>query len=116
VLYWHQVQSSEELKECLRKVKEAGLIPERDVRLCVVGDGARWIWKAIKEIFPDAIQVEHIYKAAEVIYDNSEEAQEWVEATITRLFVGEIEEVVNDLGKMKAHNEELQNEIDGLLH
>jgi len=34
-----------------------------------------------------------IYKATEVIYDNSEEAQEWVEATITRLFVGEIEEV-----------------------
>ena len=31
VLCWHQVQSSEELKECLRKVKEAGLIPERDV-------------------------------------------------------------------------------------
>jgi len=123
VLCWHQVQSSEELKECLRKVKEAGLIPERDVRLCVVGDGARWIWKAIKEIFPDAIQVldyyhasEHIYKAAEVIYDNSEEAQEWVEATITRLFVGEIEEVVDDLGKMKAHNEEVQNEIDSLLH
>lgn len=85
-------------------MKEAGLIPERDVRLCVVGDRARWIWKAIKEIFPDAIQVldyyhasEHIYKAAEVIYDNSEEAQEWVKATITRLFVGEIEEVVNDL-------------------
>ena len=79
--------------------------------------------KAIKEIFPDAIQVldyyhanEHIYKAAEVIYDNSEEAQEWAEATITRLFVGEIEEVVDDLGKMKAHNEEVQNEIDSLLH
>ncbi|MFZ2070043.1 MAG: transposase [Halobacteriota archaeon] len=54
------------------KVKDAELIPERDVRLCVVGDGARWLWKAIKEIFPDAIQVldyfhasEHIYKAAE---------------------------------------------------
>ena len=28
----HQVQSSEELKERLRKVKEAGLIPERDER------------------------------------------------------------------------------------
>ena len=27
----------------------------------------------------------------------------------------EIEEVVNDLGKMKAHNEEV-NEIDSLLH
>jgi len=101
-------------------MREAGLIPERGVRLYVVGDGARWIWKAIRDIFPDAIQVldyyhasEHIYKAAEVIYDKSEEAQEWAEATITRLFVGEIEEeVANDLGKMKAHSEEVQNEID----
>jgi len=32
VLCWHQVQSSEELEERLRKVKEAGLIPERDER------------------------------------------------------------------------------------
>lgn len=122
VLCWHQVQSSEELKECLRKVKEAGLIPESDIRLCVVGDGARWIWKVIKEIFPEAIQVldyyhasEHIYNTAEVIYDNSEEAQEWAEATITRLFVGEIEEVINDLEKMEIHNEELQSEIGSLL-
>jgi len=29
-------QSNEELKKCLIKVKEAGLIPKRDVRLCVV--------------------------------------------------------------------------------
>ncbi|RJS70708.1 hypothetical protein CW714_06895 [Methanophagales archaeon] len=58
-------------------MREAGLIPERDVRLYVVGDGARWIWKTIRDIFLDAIQVldyyhasEHIYKAAEVICDN----------------------------------------------
>ncbi|MFZ2070475.1 MAG: hypothetical protein WAV32_02500 [Halobacteriota archaeon] len=123
VLCWHQIQSSEELKECLRKVKEAGLIPERDIRLCAVGDGARWIWKAMKEIFPEAIQVldyyhasEHIYRLAEVIYDNSEEAQEWAEATLTRLYFGEIEEVINDLEKIKAHNEEIQTEIDSLLN
>ena len=103
-------------------MKEAGLIPEKDIRLCVIGDGARWIWKAIKEIFPDAIQVldyyhasEHIYKAAEVIHDNSEEAQEWAEAAATRLFVGEIEEVMNDLEKAKTTKEEAKSEIDSLL-
>ena len=123
VLCWHQIQSSEELKECLRKVKEAGLIPERDIRLCAVGDGARWIWKAIREIFPYAIQVldyyhacEHIYRVAEVIYDNSEEAQEWAEATLTRLYFGEIEEVIIDLEKIKTHNEWVQREIYSLLN
>ncbi|MDI6886990.1 MAG: UPF0236 family protein [archaeon] len=34
ILSWHQVQSNEELKESLEKVKEAGLIPEDEVRLC----------------------------------------------------------------------------------
>jgi Uncharacterised protein family (UPF0236). len=122
VLCWHQVQSSEELKECLRKIKEAGLIPERDIRLCAVGDGARWIWKAIKEIFPDATQVldyyhasEYIYDAAEGIYDNSEEVQEWAEAMVTRLFVGEIEEVINDLKQANATKEEARSTIDRLL-
>jgi hypothetical protein len=123
VLCWHQVQSSEKLKECLKKVKEAGLIPEEDIRLCVVGDGARRIWKVIKEIFPDAIQVldyyhasEHIYKTAEVIFDISTEAQEWAEATLTRLFFGEIERVIIDLEHITTHNEEVQSEIDGLLN
>ena len=31
---------------------------------------------------------------------NEDEAQEWSEATVTRLFVGEIEEVINDLENM----------------
>jgi len=45
VLCWHQVQSSEELEESLRKVKEAGLIPERDKTISharLKRPGARW--------------------------------------------------------------------------
>ena len=88
----------------MRTIKEAGLIPERDIRLCAVGDGARWIGKAIKEIFPDALHVldyyharEYLYDAAEGIYDKSDEVQEWAEAMVTRLFVGEIGEVIHEL-------------------
>ena len=36
VLSWHQVQNEEQLGEALKQVKEAGLIPEEQVRLCVV--------------------------------------------------------------------------------
>jgi hypothetical protein len=46
VLSWHQVQNDEEMAEALRQVKAAGLIPEDQVRLCVIGDGAGWIWKS----------------------------------------------------------------------
>ena len=53
-----------------RRVKEAGLIPEEQVRLCVIGDGAKWIWKQAKETFPSAVQIldryhlsEHLHKS-----------------------------------------------------
>src|SRR6266436_9956008 len=35
VLSWHQVQKEHELGEALQQVKDAGLIPEAAVRLCV---------------------------------------------------------------------------------
>jgi hypothetical protein len=38
-------------------MKEAGLIPEDEARLCIIADGARWIWKAVKELYPDAVEV-----------------------------------------------------------
>jgi hypothetical protein len=54
VLSWHQIQTHDELGEALRQVKEAGLIPEEQVRLCVIGDGAKWIWNQARELFPTA--------------------------------------------------------------
>jgi hypothetical protein len=57
VLSWHQVQSDEEAAEALRQVKAAGLIPEDQVRLCVLGDGAKWIWNQVKTLFPTAVQI-----------------------------------------------------------
>jgi hypothetical protein len=48
VLSWHQVQNEEQLGEALKQVKETGVIPEEQVRLCVVCDGAEWIWKHVQ--------------------------------------------------------------------
>jgi hypothetical protein len=56
VLSWHQVQTEEQLGEALKHVKEAGLSPEEQVRLCVVCDGAEWIWKHVQALFPHARQ------------------------------------------------------------
>ena len=43
VLSGHQVQPDEEAAEALRQVKAAGLVPEAEVRLCMIADGAPWI-------------------------------------------------------------------------
>ena len=45
LLSWHQVQKESELAASLKQVKEAGLIDETLVRLCVIADGMPWIWK-----------------------------------------------------------------------
>ena len=50
----------------LKQGKEAGLIPEEQVRLCVVCDGAEWIWKHVQALFPHARQVLDYYHCAPV--------------------------------------------------
>ena len=40
LLSWHQVGDEEPLGAVLRQVKDAGLIPEDQVRLCAISDGA----------------------------------------------------------------------------
>ncbi|MDH3603707.1 MAG: hypothetical protein OEU26_29200 [Candidatus Tectomicrobia bacterium] len=67
LLSWHQVQSEAEAGQTLKQVKEAGLIPEDQVRLCVVGDGASWIWKYVHSLFPQARQVPALLFATGVI-------------------------------------------------
>jgi hypothetical protein len=57
LLSWHQVQNEEQLGEALKQINEAGVIPEEQVRLCVVCDGAEWIWKHVQALFPQAHQV-----------------------------------------------------------
>jgi hypothetical protein len=95
VLSWHQVQNEEQLGEALKEIKKAGVIPEEQVRLCVVCDGAEWIWKHVQALFPQARQVldyyhcaQYLHRVAKAHYGLSVQALEWVEATMTRLYLG----------------------------
>jgi hypothetical protein len=109
LLSWHQIQSDEDLFAALAQVKAADLIPEEQVRLCVVADGAKWIWSRVKELFPTAAAIldyyhcaEHIHQLAEVQYgEHPERALEWVEATMARLFAGEVDGVLWGLQRMR---------------
>jgi hypothetical protein len=109
LLSWHQIQNDEGLFAALRQVKEAGLIPEEQVRLCVVAEGAHWIWQGAQQLFPTAVEIldyyhcaEHVHALAAVQYeDRPEQALEWVEATMARLFAGEVEGVRWGLQRMR---------------
>jgi len=119
VLSWHQVQTEHDVGEALRQVKEAGLIPEESVRLCVICDGAEWIWKHVQQVFPDACQVldyyhcsEYLHKVAKAQYGNAESAREWAEATLTRLYLGKVGQVLGGLRRMQPTSDDARKAID----
>ena len=80
-------------------------IAEEKVRLCVVADGADWIWNRVEELFPDARQVmdfyhcsEYLHKVAAAQYGKgSEKGMEWVHATLVRLSLSEQTRVIAGL-------------------
>jgi hypothetical protein len=118
LLSWHQIQTEAELGEALKEVKEAGLIPEDRVRLCVVCDGASWIWEHVQSLFASARQVldyypcsAYLHRMAKAQYGNSQHAHEWVEATLTRLYLGKISTVLGGLKRMQATSEEAPQAI-----
>jgi hypothetical protein len=61
LLSWHQVQDEAALGQALTEITKAGVIPEDHIRLCVVCDGASWIWKHVQSLFPEARQVLDYY-------------------------------------------------------
>jgi hypothetical protein len=118
VLSWHQVPNEEQLGEALKQVKEAGVIPEEQVRLCVVCDGAEWIGKHVQALFPQARQVldyslcaQYLYRVAKAHYDSSVQAVEWVEATMTRLYLGKVGLVLGGLKRMQVQSDEAEKAI-----
>lgn len=119
LISWHQIKDDKELAADLLAIKDAGLIPEDKVRICVIGDGALWIWNRIQEIYPDAKLVldyyhcsEYLHGLAQAHYDKeSQKAQEWVEATHTRLFSNQIDEVIAGIKRMKPASDVAKEQI-----
>jgi len=118
-LSWHQMQSESELGEALQEVKNAGLIPEETVRLCVICDGAEWLWKHVQSLFPSACQVldsdhcsAYLHKVAKAHYGHTLQALEWVEATLTRLSRGKMGTVLGALRRMQPTSEEALKAMD----
>jgi hypothetical protein len=109
--------------EALRQVKEAGLIPEEQVRLGIIGDGAKWIWNQARELYPSAVQILDYYHLSERLhkvalaqfYDDPLQEREWVEATKARLFFGYLDWVLADLEGIQPTDGEAAEEIRKLV-
>jgi hypothetical protein len=123
LLSWYQVGCDEDVGAALRQVKEAGLIPEDQVRLCVLGDGAKWIWNQVKALFPTAVQIldyyhcrEHVHKVGALQFaEDAVQEQEWVEAMMARLFWGYVDWAIEGLQALQPRDPQAAEEIRKLI-
>jgi hypothetical protein len=123
LLSWHQIQTDEELFAAPRQGKAAGLIPAEQARLCGVADGAPRIWQGVQQLFPSAEEIldyyhcaEHVHTLAEVQYgEHPERALEWVEATLARLFTGEVAGGIWGLQRMRPATPSAVAALDTLI-
>lgn len=120
LISWHQIQDDKSLANNLLELKNAGLIPEKRVRLCFIGDGAPWIWNRTKELFPKSKQILDFYHCSEYLQsvakaqfgEKSQKAQEWIETTFARLFYNNVSYVLDELTEMKAVSSDAKEKID----
>ena len=119
LISWHQVQDEGEFAAALMKIRDVRLIPEDKVRLSIIGDGAPWIWNKSLSVFPKAKQVLDFYHCSEYIHaaanaqfgKGTKQAREWVEATFTRLFHNDIDNVLHGMQIMRPVSSEAQEKI-----
>ena len=120
IMSWHQIGTEEEFGEALRYA--ATLIPVERVRVALLGDGAKWIWKHLKAAFPTGKEIldyyhcsQHVHQVAKVQYASDEFEQAlWIESVMARLNYGEVESVIWGLQRMKPASAEATEEIDKL--
>lgn len=118
---WHQIQDAAQFGKDLEIV--AARIPQDKVRIALLGDGADWLWTAMTQCFPKARQVldyyhcaEHVHKVAKLQYGDSLAAQQWAEATLTRLFLDQTGFAIGGLKRMQPAGAEALKEIRKLIN
>jgi hypothetical protein len=107
VASWHQIQTAQAFRADLGVIAQR--IPHDRVRICLVGDGADWVWTAMVECFPTGRQVldfyhglEHLHAAGRALYgEGSLEARQWAESTMVRLAEGAVDTVLEQLRRLR---------------
>lgn len=93
---------------------------QRAKRVCVIGDGAAWIWNIVRENFWNAIQIvdiyharEHYWKCARIVFSTKSKRQrQWAESRKEELDRGNVEAVIKALRQLRPKNEESKKMID----
>jgi len=118
---WHQIQNAEAFRRDLLQIAER--IPQEKVRICLVADGAPWVWQAMKEAFPNGREIldffhcfEHLHTVARAQFgEKSLAGQQWAETLMVCLADGEVARAVRRLRAMEPANDTAAEEIRKLI-
>ena len=120
LLSWHQICDKEQFIKYLQVIKGLNLFPEHRVRVCCLGDGARWIWEGVDAVFPSARQILDYYHCAEHLEDfvkirfkDSALGKKWLKDTKARLFANDAKLVLTGLRRMQLEGDDAKKR-DGL--
>lgn len=119
--YVGAIESSEEFsKRLYAEAQRRGI--ERAKAVCIIGDGAKWIWNIAEEnysytgIFERAIQIvdlyharEHYWDCARAVYPSDRKKQSrWAECRKKELDDGDVESVIRSIKRLCPKNEEAE--------
>jgi hypothetical protein len=89
-------------------------------RICVIGDGAPWIWNIADVQFYGATQIidiyharEHYWKVAKIMFGSDKSKRKiWASERRKELDRGDVEQVIAAIKRLPVHTEEDKAEID----
>ena len=117
---WHQIQDAEAMRRDL--VEIAARIPQEEVRIALLGDGASWIWNSLTKAFPCGRTIldyyhckEHLYEVANAHYGDTPQGVQWVEASLVRLADDRVGDVIAGLRRMQPTTINAAQVIDALI-
>lgn len=111
--YVGAIESAEEFgKKLYGEAQRRGV--DGSKRVCVIGDGAPWIWNIAQEYFWNAIQIvdlyharEHYWECARLMFkDKSRRQWRWAERRREELDRGDVEAVIKALKRLRPKSEE----------
>jgi hypothetical protein len=88
--------------------------------VCVIGDGAQWIWNIADFYFPDAIQIidlyharEHYWYVAKKIFSNDKKkTKTWTDKRRKELDSGNVEKVIAAMKRLSPTTDEEKEDIE----
>lgn len=97
---------------------------ENAKRVCVIGDGAAWIWNIVEDNFPTALQIidlyharEHYWECAKLVYPaKSKRLAQWTERRKTELDQGKVEAVIKAIKRLCPKTEEAESACKSAIH